>query len=254
MIISYANNFVVLRLPKTGSTSLAFYFFKSGLLDFKKDLYTLEGNFSGWKNFEAYYKEHGLDYSSLPPELHGAAIRLKLVNRSFDDLRAKGAIQPDMPCVASIRNPLEWVASLFYYTRLRRNLNASDPKAVISLGDAHIPHSVGFKDKNYGNPNDYWDYVKENWTTAVVVAHLKPQSDYFPEHAELFNVENIHEHASKFILDRGGRVEERIEMRKNSVDKLTSFLTELSPDRKQDILDTYAKDLVLWEKAYAVYN
>tara|TARA_R110002072_G_scaffold13941_1_gene58083 strand:- start:13 stop:774 length:762 start_codon:yes stop_codon:yes gene_type:complete len=253
MIISYSNNFVVLRLPKTGSTSLAFYFFKSGILDFDTDVYVLEGGNKDWQAFEAYYNEHGLDYGTLPPELRGA-VNLRSVNRTFDDLRAKGAIQPDMPCVAPIRNPLEWVASLFYYTKLRRDFMSEDPAAKIYLGDSHVPHSAGFKDENYGSPNDYWDYVKENWTDPLVIEHLKPQSDYFPEHAELFNFENIHEHASKFILDRGGRVEERIEMRKNNTDKLTSFLAELSPDRKQDILDTYAQDFVLWEKAYAVYN
>ncbi len=253
MIISYSNNFVVLRLPKTGSTSLAFYFFKSGILDFDKDVYAIEGGHVDWQTFETYSKEHGLDYVFLPPEMRDAA-NLRSINRTFGDLCAKGAVQPDMPCVASIREPLEWVASLFYYTKLRRDSMSEDPAAKIYLGDSHVPHSAGFKDENYGSPNDYWDYVKENWTDPVVVEHLKPQSDYFPEHAELFNIENIHEHASKFILDRGGKVEERIEMRKNNTDKLTSFLAELSADRKQDILDTYAKDLGLWEKAYAVYN
>jgi hypothetical protein len=253
MIISYSNNFAVIRVPKTGSTSLAFYFFKSGLLDFKKDIHAIEGDFLNWQELEEHYKKYSLDYSTLPYNLYGS-YKLKKINISFDELRAKGAVSIDMPCVASIRNPLEWVASLFYYTRLRRDLNSSDPKAFTDLGEKHVPHSVGFKDENYGNPNDYWDYVKENWAEQLVIDHLKPQSFYFPEQTKLFNFENIHEHASKFIQDRGGKVEERINMRKNNTDKLTSFLAELSPDRKQDILDTYTKDLVLWEKAYAVYN
>jgi hypothetical protein len=55
-------------------------------------------------------------------------------------------------------------------------------------------------------------------------------------------------------LKEGGRVDRRIEMRKNPDNKLDAFLAELTPNRKQDILDTYAKDFELWEKAYAVYN
>jgi hypothetical protein len=253
MIISYSNNFSVIRVPKTGSTSLVFYFFKSGLLDFNEDIHAIEGDFLNWEGLEEHYKQHKLNYLELPNNLYGSFM-LKKINISFNELSAKGAVLHNMPCVASIRNPLEWVASLFYYTRLRRDLNSSDPKAFIDLGNEHVPHSVGFKDENYGNPNDYWDYVKENWTEQLVIDHLKPQSSYFPEQAELFNFENIHEHASKFILDRGGKIEERIEMRKNNTDKLSSFLTELSSDRKQDIQDTYAKDFVLWENAYSVYN
>jgi len=246
MIISYSNNFAVIRAPKTGSTSLVFYFFKSGLIDPEQDVYSIEGPFSTWEEFEAYDKEHGLDYSQLPKTLYSAE-SLKDVHRTFDDLRAKGAVQPDMPCVGGIRNPLEWISSLFYYTKLRRATNIKNNKGVMGPNDLYSA-------ANYGTPNTYWDYIKNNWDTAPIHHSLKPQSSYFPTHAELFNTENLHEHVSKYILERGGKVDGRIEMRKNPDNKLDVFLAELTPDRKQDILDTYAKDFELWEKAYAVYN
>jgi len=246
MIISYSNNFSVIRVPKTGSTSLVFYFFKSGLISPEQDTYSIEGLFSTWEEFEAYDKEHGLDYSKLPHTLYGAG-QLKDVHRTFDDLRAKGAVEADMPCVGGIRNPLEWLASLFYYTKLRRATNIKNNNGSFNREDLYSA-------ANYGNPNSYWDYIKNNWETDAIEHSLKPQSSYFPDHATLFNTENLHEHASKYILDRGGKVEGRIEMRKNADNKLDSFLAELSADRKQSILDTYSKDFELWEKAYAVYN
>ncbi len=246
MIISYSNIFAVIRAPKTGSTSLVFYFFKSGLIDLEKDIYSIEKPFSTWQEFEAYDKEHGLDYSNLPRTLYGAE-QLKDVHRTFDDLRAKGAVEADMPCVAGIRNPLEWLASLFYYTKVRRKISIADNNGIMLRSTIHSA-------ANYGNPNSYWDYIKDNWEMDAIEYSLKPQSSYFPDHATLFNTENLHEHASKYILDRGGKVDGRIEMRKNADNKLDSFLAELSADRKQSILDTYSKDFELWEKAYAVYN
>ena len=106
----------------------------------------------------------------------------------------------------------------------------------------------------YANPNAYFDAIRKEKNVLGIKVLSKPQCDYFPDHAELFNTENLHEHVSKYILERGGKVDGRIEMRKNPDNKLDVFLAELTPDRKQDILDTYAKDFELWEKAYAVYN
>ena len=231
MIVSYSNNFVVIRPPKTGSTSLVFYFLKSGLISHEKDVYNVDSPFSTWEELEAYDKKNGLDYSKLPMSLYGENY-LKDVHRTFDDLRAKGAVQPDMPCVSTIRNPLERVASMLNYIIHRRM--PENP----TLGQETI------------SPNSFWDYVKEEANDF----YKKPQSSYFPDHAELFNTENLHEHVSKYILERGGKVNGRINMRKNPDNKLDVFLAELTPDRKQDILDTYAKDFELWEKAYAVYN
>ena len=227
MIICNSNNFVVVRPPKTGSTSLVFYFFKSGILDLNKDVYSVDGPFSTWEELETYNKKHGLDYSKLPKPPHGQH-QHKNVHCTFDNLRTKGTVQPDMPCVSTIRNPLERVASMLnYIIRIRL---PSDP----TLRKESI----------------FWDYVKEEGHDF----YKKPQCDYFPEHAELFNTENLHEHVSKYILEKGGKVDERIEMRKNPDNKPDVFLAGLTPDRKQSILDTYSKDFELWEKAYAVYN
>ena len=213
MIISYSNDFVAIRPPKTGSTSLVFYFLHSGLVDAEKDLYIIDE-----------------DVLCKAPDKYKQEGRYKNMHRTFDDLRANGAIPAEMPCVSTIRNPLERLSSWFNFRQ-----------AIHLKHDNRIP-------EEYADPNVHWDYIK-----AKQINYL-PQSDYFPDHAELFNTENLHEHVSKYILERGGKVDGRIEIRKNPDNKLDVFLAELTPDRKQDILDTYAKDFELWEKAYAVYN
>ena len=217
MIISYSNNFVVVRVPKTGSTSLILYFLKSGLINKAKDICVEEVENMAVV-FEEYEQKYGFDYSKYPLTHKGN------LHRTFNDLRAKGAVKSDMPCVATIREPLARIASWFNYS-LALNKNAAPTK--------------------YSDPNVFWQTAKHFFLAQV---------SFFPEHATLFNTENLHEHASKYILDRGGKVEKRVEARTNSDNDVDEFLAKLSSTTKQDILDTYAKDFKLWEKAYAVYN
>ena len=232
MIICTSNNFVAIRPPKTGSTSLIYYFFKSGLVN-EKDPYAIDGVFTTWESFEAYYKKYGEDFSHAPKLIKKPG-EIKNVHITFDELVEKNLITETMPCVATIRHPIERFSSAFYFVRAR--------------------YKTSFGSTPYSDPNAFWDALKDKEGRMVIKVLSRPQCDYFPEHTELFNTENLHEHVSKYILGRGGKVDGRIEMRKNPDNKLDVFLAELTPDRKQDILDTYAHDFELWEKAYAVYN
>ena len=206
MIISHSNNFVAIRPPKTGSTSLLHYFLNSGLLSGGRDKHTMDGEGD--------------------------------VHVTFEKLLRKGLVHKNTPCVSTIRSPLHRFSSGYYFVK---HMFAKSNFAFL----API---------KYANPNAYVDAIREGKDVLGIKLIAMPQSDYFPDHAELFNTENLHEHVSKYILERGGKVDGRIEMRKNPDNKLDVFLAELTPDRKQDILDTYAKDFELWEKAYAVYN
>tara|TARA_R110000803_G_scaffold176170_1_gene238650 strand:- start:12 stop:512 length:501 start_codon:yes stop_codon:yes gene_type:complete len=160
------------------------------------------------------------------------------VHVAFSELLRKGLVDKNTPCVSTIRNPLHRLSSAYYFLK-------------------HMSIKTNFAflaPTEYTNPNAYIDAIKEGKDVLGIKPIATPQCDYFPDHAELFNTENLHEHASKYILEKGGSVEGRIEMRKNLDNNLDVFLAEITPDRKQNILDTYAKDFVLWEKAYAVYN
>lgn len=215
MMVSLSNNFVVVRPAKTGSTSLLLYFLKSGLVDLKRDLYTVENDLVdvGVNNQEKIINLF------LPENPYHV---------TFSKLIEKNLITAETPCISTIRNPLCRFYSAYYHIK-----------------------SCGTDDLTQ---NAFWDALKAKEPRMGVKALSMPQCDYFPDHAELFNTENLHEHVSKYILERGGKVDGRIEMRKNPNNKLDVFLAELTPERKQDILDTYAKDFELWEKAYAVYN
>ena len=251
MIISYSNNFVVIRTPRAAGTSLSFYFFRSGLVDPKTDVYKVEGSFASWQEFDQFISDEGLEFANLPRELKSLE-RLASVRRTFDDLRAKSAISADMPCVASIRNPLERLASGYAYIC---NDTANYLKKNNGVANSYMQDVI---DKCIPNVNMYFDYIMEHYNGTKPKHKWYAQSHYFPDHAEIFNIENIHEHANKFISDRGGVVSERIELRRNphifTPDQTETIFADLTPDRRQKILDTFEKDFVLWEKAYAVYN
>ena len=251
MIISYSNNFVVIRTPRSASTSLAFYFFKSGLIDPQTDVYKIEGSFASWQEFDQYISTEGLEFANLPKELKSVE-SLAPARRTFSDLVAKSAISPDMPCVGAVRNPLERIASSYRYI-------SKDMEKVITRNNGDIK-SPGLADvaEAITNINTYCDFILQFMDGAKSIHKWYKYCDYFPEHAEVFNIENIHEHVSKFISDRGGVVSDPIELKRNSdiftPDQTEIVLGALTADRRQQLLDTFAKDYELWEKAYAVYN
>lgn len=250
MIICNSNNFAVTRAQKTGGTSLEMYILESGLVDYANDTYTLEGGFANWEEFKAYSDAHdNLKYSELPRALYGQD-SLALAQKTFAEIVEEGLVPSDMPCIGTIRHPLEWLASLFYYANLRRTITAKrnlSEKGKYTAYDLQMAREVA-------EPDASFDFVfDKTWGTPEVQASLKAQTSYYPDHAELFNIENIHEHVSEFILSKGGTVSGRIELRKSD-NNPTYYLNNLSADRKQRALDIYEKDLVAWENANSVYN
>lgn len=250
MIISNSNNFAVTRAQKTGGTSLELYILESGLASGEQDVYALEGEFGNWQEFKQYSDTHqNLKYADLPRNLWGQD-SLESAQVTFAELVKEGLIDKDMPCIGAIRNPIEWLASLYYYANVRRKIDAAENlKKYGRYTEQDLYYAVKITE-----PNASFDYLfDEIWGIEQVQKSVKPQSSYYPEHAQLFNIENIHEHVSEFISSKGGIVPDKVEARKSENDP-AYYLANLSEDRKQRALDIYAKDFELWEKAYSAYN
>ena len=247
MIICNSNNFAVTRAPKTGGVSLQMYFLESGLVNPETDSYRLEGSFDTWQEFKAYSDANeNLLYRNLTDELHGYK-SLRNAQKTYAEIVEQGLADADMPWVGSIRHPLEWMGSLFYYATILRKLKIEKRGGIYNSLDTMMMNKVGM-------PDAAWDFVfVERWDDVDVQNSLKPQSNYYPDHAQLFNFENINEHARAFIEEKGGSVLKEMNVRRSDNDN-TWYLNNLSEDRKQKSLEIYAKDLELWEKAYAVYN
>jgi hypothetical protein len=236
MIISYSNNFCLVCPPKTGSTSSIFYLLRSGLVDLDKDIFRVEDlkKQLGFLFQDEVEKEAVKKVSA--DFMLKSSNDLKL-HTEFDVLKKKYLLPEGMDCVGTIRNPLNRLASAFYMLKKHR--------AVLPT----IMYNA------LQDPNTFFDAVQESKENSIRLGLIKkPQVKFFPNHAKLFNTENLHQHINRFIEERKGLKGAELLLRKNPDNKLDVFLTELTPDRKQDILDTYAKDFELWEKAYAVYN
>ncbi len=250
MIVCNSNNFAVTRAQKTGGASLEIYFLESGLIDYDNDIYTLEGGFSTWQEFKEYSDAHdNLKYSELPRELYGYDY-LKDAQKTYTQVVEEGLAAADMPWVGTIRHPLDWLSSLYYYANVRRKLNAAENlKKYGAYSDIDK-----WNDVHYSEPNAGWDTAFiEIVDNPAIKNSVKAQTSYYPDHAQLFNFENINEHATAFIEAKGGTVSSNLKIRASENDN-TYYLKTLTDDRKQKTLDMFAKDFAAWEKAYAVYN
>lgn len=251
MIICNSHNFAVTRAPKTGGTSLELYILESGLVDTATDTYALEGGFSTWQEFKAYSDAHdNLNYMEIKKDLWGEEA-LKDAQTTFLSLVEQGRVQPDMPCIGGIRHPLEWLASLYYYANTRNRANtARNIKEHGKPSEYNVAMEAG-----YGEPDASWDLVFRKIDNLQYIKDiLRPQTSYYPEHVTFFNIENLHEHVSNFIVSKGGPAPtERMQARISSNDP-TYYLDNLSADRKQRTLEIYEKDLIAWEKAHAKFN
>lgn len=252
MIISKSNNFAVMRAPKTGGTSLQAYMFESGLVDQDADTYILDGDFSTWAEFKAFSEANdNLEYTSLPESMYGTET-LSGAHKTYSKAVEEGLLEDGTPCIGTIRHPLEWMAAQYTYANIRRKLDAQkNLRLNFSYSDKDIALA-----RQLAEPNASFDNsLAVKFTNPHIFEALKPQTLYYPKDAELFNTENIHEHASAFIASKGGVAPTRkIELRKSINLDLQYYIDNLTPGRKQVILDDYEDDLIAWEKAYAKFN
>lgn len=279
MIYSRTHNFVAIRNPKCGSTTMTTYLLDSKLVNYKTDVVYAErtqnlnadekgvvslesldtknpsvlaitdiprnitpttmpslAKITAMRRRRSFYlanpKANELDFlhSDLPNPLIKSfdgrkvemASRLMSVHATYDELVAAGVVPNTTPCYSTIRHPVErWVSQVnAYYTT-----------SVIDIGLNELSLSL-----------------LENTQDSVFNT---PQSAFFSEAPTLWNIENLHEHISAFIEERGGRVRNKWVARQN----LSGVGAEnLTAEVGQKIFSRFEKDFVMWEKAFAVYN
>ena len=236
MLVSNSHDFVFIRVPKAGSTSALFYFLKAGLYNQETDVLGLEGHFYCWQQLENHFKTHGDNYLTPSNTLRSLAATLKIhrdIHISYDRLVEKGWVREGMPCFATIRNPFKRMVSSYFYEKKLK--------------------------EHYGNVfkfNDINEFALDACLDVPVKTHSMyhmEQHTYFPNQAKLWNTENLHAHAVADISALGGTVPEEVSVRKTEGSSM-DYKKLLYPETIKAIELKYAKDFVLWEKAYAVYN
>jgi len=235
MLVSNSHDFVFIRVPKAGSTSALFYFMNAGLYNLNTDIVAVDGRFHSWKHLEKCLLDHPENYlteaNNIPPLDLGYVERN--VHTSYSELVNKGRIKYDMPCFSTVRNPIDRLCSFYFYNEKRKKVWRQKPTSL--------------------NVDDFCYLACMEVSRINPLAAKTPQYSYFPEHATLWNTENLYEHAVKDITAMGGTVKKPIHVRKTRLEP-NDYKKQLSHEVIQMVELKYAKDFELWEKAYAVYN
>lgn len=236
MLISRSNNFVFIRVPKTGSTSALFYFLNSGLYNAEKDTVAIDGNFTSWMQMQKHFNTYQDDYLEKHQEFVFSSFSYSVdrnVHCSYSDLLMQKRIENETPCFSIIRNPFDRLCSIYFYQK----------KQIDELGGNAQTDSL--------NEFCYKACIKGEKTNPDHAKRL--QSSYFPDHAKLWNTENLYDHAKKDIIAMGGKVSNSIHVRKTSQEP-KDYKSMLSFEIIQMIEAKFVGDFEIWEKAYAVYN
>ena len=77
---------------------------------------------------------------------------LKDAQKTYQEILADGQAPADMPWVGTIRHPLHWLASLYYYANVRRKITAAE--SLKKYGhytpyDLHIAQKVSEPDASF---------------------------------------------------------------------------------------------------------
>lgn len=247
MIIFRSKKFVYVRVPKTASTSGLFYFMESGLYNPDTDVHFVDFPFSDWNELYESFKRKDEDYM-VPvrlkimardfPENKGEPL-YKNVHMTFDQMtKTFEDVNYLYDCYAGVRNPIDRMCSNYFYEK----------KTVLDGFDSVVKSYISDKDLN----TFCYETCSEDAPEEVKLLNM-PQCCYFPPHANLWNIENFHEHATNSIRSLGGEVSDKIHVRKNNL-KPKNYKDFLSKEVVDRIKEKYEQDFLMWENAYAVYN
>lgn len=159
------------------------------------------------------------------------AHRQHIFHSPYKKLVDVGLIDGDMPCVSTIRHPVDRFVSITAYLS----------------GSEHIAKRMYSDD-----PNECWDLYKNGYKAFGNYHDMfkVPQNYFVSEDAILFNVENTYDWLEKFAKERGYEYKKSPYF-KNNKENQKIPLTE---DRQKEIMDWFEDDFLLWEKSYREFN
>ena len=244
MIISYSNDFVFIRIPKCASTTCVVGLYDMGFVDeLKGDMCTgieksgdvgipeSHRNPINWPDpgHEAILKLLDNDIVTFYNTSNNAlAYRQHVWHSPYHKVVESGLIEEGMPCVSTIRHPVDRFISITAY------VDAAPNKETIN------------------DPNIAWDGFKNNEMVFDMWSDMfkHPQSYYVSDDAQLWNVENVYDWLDKFAIEKNVIYNRPYHYKNNKMNQ-TIQLTE---NRKQEIVDRFEDDYLLWEKSYRVFN
>lgn len=254
MIISYSNDFIFIRIPKCASTTCVVGLYDMGFVNEEEgDISTgIEAgtvNLADGNNHKAFNEidsgrkpinwPYGdsptilplLDHNMVNANQHimnANAHRQHIWHSPYSKFVESGLIEEGMPCVSTIRHPVDrWISITAYVGSFSKKENTTDP-------------------------NVSWERFKNEEETFDMWSNMfkLPQHYYVSDDAQLWNVENVYDWLKRFAKEKGIVYNQPYHF-KNNKKRQKIPLTE---NRKQEIMDYFEKDFLLWEKAYREFN
>lgn len=269
MIYSPKFDFVAIRTPKSGSTTMAIYLLDSGLLNVHRDnisMPNLHKRFISetgdlvldsldpsqkiieYENPYAYTPFHTtftpfnlallrkrrerIEQSSSNPVMslmHSSHIRYSAAVGSKE-------IPENTPCYSTIRNPLDRWLSLLNITYSKREI---ETEGVNEISLRLLETMTEFRKKCNGELPKV-----EQFPQGVTSFLYYPQHFYFSDTATLWPLEKLHECMLEFIIPKGGRVRGNWNVRQH---KSRDRNVVLSIETQRKVNEYFEKDLELWE-------
>jgi|DEB0MinimDraft_6_1074348.scaffolds.fasta_scaffold00194_37 hypothetical protein len=241
MIISYSNDFVLVRIPKTASTTCVAGLYDMGAvvesegdlcpgveasMEYESEDSTRSGvNWGSWITGVTEILDPNM-YCREDPR-HRQLYRQHVWHTGFHRLVEVGLVDEDMPCVSTIRHPVDRFLSINAFLGKHTRVPERDP-------------------------NSTWDQYKNGDEVFGMWENMfRLHQDYYvPEHATLWNIENLYDWMKRFAKEKGLVYKEPIYFKNNKKYRTVS----LTSDREQEILDHFEKDFLLWEQAFREFN
>jgi len=259
MIISNSYNFVLLRVPKVASTSVAMAIYDSDLVSLGKDASPgLEREYFPKEDrshkgrlainphvFSPIIKSnHRLEWENWWP--WPKANPMFYAHATYSQLVEMKLIVDGMPSIATIRHPVDRFLSVWsFLTKGLRSMgkeyeaayaNASPSTAKILNADA----------------NEFFDLFMtlklddDMARTPLIFTQMlrKPQTYWGNSSTEYWAIENINRELPKFFESKGV---ENIKIHHLKKDKKSKKREILTAERQSAIIELYQKDFVIWE-------
>ena len=284
MIYSKAHNFVAIRNPKCGSTTMSAYLLDSNLINYKTDTLYLESSQT------LYVDEDGMVSAAyLSEEASTFLIKHEIPKESANLNEATAAsfsriAKKQEERSFYLNNPRATREEYLKYAEERHgtkvlSIGTENLKDILPLKEVHVSYSELLTQKVIPEGTPCYSTIRhpvERWVSMLnafypmevhsigvneislvmidkmqELGFARPQHTFFSENPILWNLEDIHKHLSAFILERGGVTKAEWYGRKN----LTGVKTNsLSSEITKKVKDIYEKDFISWEKAFRVYN
>ena len=260
MIICNSYNFVLLRVPKVASTSIALAIYDSDLVSLRKDVspgleqeYFVEGNRSHKGRLAIngqVFKKVMISKQALPWEHWWPWPKMNPMffsHATYDQLVTMDLIKQGMPSYATIRHPVDRFLSVWSFLFSGLRLMGKSYEDVFTQAPPELSRLLNC------NPDEFFDMFltlkvegkMKNTPLVFMDLFRKPQTYWGNEDTQYWAVEHLDKNLAHLFNEKGVDPVRVPHLKRDGQNDKRKYL--LSVDRQKSLLDMFQADLIIWE-------